>query len=164
VASAGDVNGDGYDDVIVGAMQFDHRRPDTGRAFVYQGTSSGPATTPSWTAGPEQAYTYFGTSVGAAGDVNGDGYDDVIVGAPAYDGGQFDEGRASGFAGSDIGLSTTATWTWESDQDGSVFGSSVGSARDVNGDAFDDLIIGAPGFTDTESAEGGAVLVEGRPF
>ena len=53
--------------------------------------------------------------MGTAGDVNGDGYSDVIVGARKYDNGQTDEGRAFVYHGSAAGLSATADWTAEGD-------------------------------------------------
>src|SRR5262249_31359115 len=128
VGTAGDVNGDGYDDVIVGAFYYDNGQTNEGRAFVYHGSASGLSTTPDWTAESDQNFAQFGSSVGTAGDVNGDGYDDVIVGAEIYDNGQFDEGRAFVYHGSASGLSLTPNWTAESDQGSAWFGSSVGTA------------------------------------
>jgi hypothetical protein len=75
------VNGDGYADVIVGAPYYDNGETDEGRAYVYHGSSSGLSATANWTAESNQASAYFGYSVSTAGDVNGDGYADVIVGA-----------------------------------------------------------------------------------
>src|SRR5947199_196981 len=94
VAGAGDVNGDGYGDLIVGAHYYDNGQADEGRAFAYYGSPAGLSTTPNWTAESDQVAAFFGVSVAGAGDVNADGYDDVIVGAPTYDNGQRDEGRA----------------------------------------------------------------------
>ena len=88
VATAGDVNGDGYSDVIVGAARY---YSDTGRVYVYLGSANGLSPTPTFTATGESFGSYFGTSVGTGGDVNGDGYADVIVGAGGYNGYQ---GRA----------------------------------------------------------------------
>jgi hypothetical protein len=94
VASAGDVNGDGYADVIVGIPFFDGGQSDEGRAYLYFGSPSGLSFTSGWTAESNNIGAQYGTSVANAGDVNGDGYTDVIVGAPYFDNGQLDEGRA----------------------------------------------------------------------
>src|SRR6185503_10773183 len=114
VDGAGDVNGDGYDDLIVGAYTYDNGQTDEGRAYAYYGSPSGPSTTANWTAEANQGSAYFGISVAGAGDLNGDGYDDVVVGAPGYTNGQSSEGRAFVYYGSASGLSATAGWTTES--------------------------------------------------
>ena len=83
-----------------------------------------------------------------AGDVNGDGYADVIVGAPYFgDGGLSTEGKVWVFHGSASGLSASAAWTRESGQNHAYYGYSVGTAGDVNGDGYADVIIGAPHMT-----------------
>ena len=87
VSSAGDVNGDGYSDVIVGAYYYDNGQTDEGAAFIYHGSSSGLSTTAATQLESNQANAQFGISVSSAGDVNGDGYSDVIVGAHYYDNG-----------------------------------------------------------------------------
>ncbi len=147
VASAGDVNGDGYGDVIVGAPI--HGFPfSKGRAMVYHGSSTGLATMPAWTAeGWEPVVfwpVYFGRAVASAGDVNGDGYGDVIVGAPEYDNDQITEGAAFVYLGSATGLGQQPAWQAEGNHEGARFGSSVASAGDVNGDGYGDVIVGAP--------------------
>ncbi|MDW8328155.1 MAG: integrin alpha, partial [Anaerolineales bacterium] len=161
VATAGDVNGDGYSDVIVGASGFDNGETNEGRAFVYHGSASGLSTTPNWTAESNQASAEFGASVASAGDVNGDGYSDVIVGARYFDNGETNEGRAFVYHGSASGLSATANWTAESNQASAEFGASVGSAGDVNGDGFSDVIVGAPFFDNDETDEGRAFVYHG---
>ena len=83
VSGAGDVDGDGYDDVIVGANGDNDNGSGSGSAYVYRGSSSGvdPSAETKLTASDGGAYGVFGFSVSGAGDVDGDGYDDVIVGA-----------------------------------------------------------------------------------
>jgi hypothetical protein len=162
VAPAGDVDGDGYADVIVGAWTYDnapiHR--DEGRAFVYHGSATGLATSHDWTAGGSQGGAFFGYSVGTAGDVNGDGYADVVVGAFGYDNGESDEGRVFVYHGSATGLATTPAWTAESDQAGASFGYSVGSGS-FNGDGYADLIVGAISYDNDQVNEGRAFAYHG---
>jgi hypothetical protein len=98
VASAGDVNGDGYDDIIVGAYQNDSGGSDAGKAYLHLGSATGLSTTASWTATGEAGDDYFGSSVASAGDVNGDGYDDIIVGAHGNNDGGNDAGKAYALA------------------------------------------------------------------
>jgi hypothetical protein len=156
VGTAGDVNGDGYSDVIVGARSYSNGEDYEGAAFVYYGSASGLSTTPNWADESNQASAYFGCSVGTAGDVNGDGYDDVIVGAEFYN----IKGRAFVYHGSASGLSTTADWVAETDRNGN-FGHSVGTAGDVNGDGYSDVIIGAYKYANGESQEGAAFIYYG---
>ncbi len=115
------------------------------------------ATSVTWMATGDQEGAYFGTSVAGAGDVNGDGYDDVIVGAPGYDNGLGGEGAVFVYHGSAAGLSTTPDWMVESNQVNAAFGTSVATAGDVNGDGFDDIIIGAPGYSQRASQRGGGL-------
>ena len=108
VAAAGDVNGDGYADVIVGAPFFDAGETDEGAAFVFLGSATGiadgDATTAAARLGGGQAGAFLGWSLSGAGDVNGDGYADVVVGAPFFDAGETDEGAAFVFLGSATGI------------------------------------------------------------
>jgi hypothetical protein len=161
VASAGDVNGDGYGDVIVGAYYYDNGEADEGRAFLYYGSASGMAVTPAWTAEGDQAGAHFGFSVSTAGDVNGDGYSDVIVGAESYDNGESNEGRAFVYKGSAAGLSPTVNWTAESNKADAHFGFSVSSAGDVNGDGYSDIIVGADWYDNGDGNEGRAFVYHG---
>jgi hypothetical protein len=141
VAAAGDVNGDGYSDVIVGAHGFTSY---TGKTYLYLGGAGELAATSSWTAEGETTSNYFGYSVATAGDVNGDGYSDVVVGAYGYAG---FNGKAYLYPGGSSGLSTSPSWTAEGQSGGELFGYSVATAGDVNGDGYSDLIVGARGFT-----------------
>src|SRR5262249_5095937 len=143
VDGAGDVNGDGYDDVIVGAYRYDGGQDNEGRAFVYYGSPTGPSLTPDWSAESDLVGAWYGPSVSGAGDVNGDGYDDVIVGAPNPDHGTT-IGLAYAYYGSSTGLSPTPSWVVQGDQLVDWFGRRVHAAGDVNGDGFDDVIVGVP--------------------
>jgi hypothetical protein len=161
VAGAGDVNGDGYSDIIVGAYYYTNGQNYEGAAFVYYGSPSGLSTTPNWSAEGNQAGASFGWYVSGAGDVNHDGYDDVIVGAPYYDNGQTDEGAAFVYLGSASGLSTTANWTGEGNQVRAYFGYSVAGAGDVNDDNYSDVIVGAAGYDNGQNEEGAAYAYYG---
>ena len=93
VSSAGDVNGDGYNDVIIGAWKVDAGDTDTGEAYIYYGGIPMDSTADITFQGGANS-DYFGFSVSSAGDVNGDGYKDIIVGAWCADAGGTDRGEA----------------------------------------------------------------------
>ena len=107
VAPAGDVNGDGYADVIVGARSYDAGQSDEGAAFVFLGSAAGIATRRlrgARSSSRTRSMRRFGASVASAGDVNGDGYADVIVGARPTTRVRSDEGAAFVFLGSASGI------------------------------------------------------------
>ena len=160
VGSAGDVNGDGYDDVIVGAPQFNAANLFAGGTYLYHGGPAGLSVTPAWeSSGDDQAYAYFGYSPASAGDVNGDGYDDVAVGAFRFDATFPEVGKAYLFRGGPAGVSLTPSWASSGDDEPFAnFGISVAFAGDVNGDARDDFIVGAPG-SDTANPGAGKAYV-----
>jgi hypothetical protein len=144
VAGVGDLNGDGFADVIVGGF---YENNFTGAAYVYLGGPSGLSTTPVMVlTGPLIPNEYFGTPVASAGDVNGDGYADVIVGTTgdvSY-AGAVDIYVYFGGAG---GLSPTpAVLSAPNFAPGAAFESfsvTMASPGDVNGDGFSDVVIGA---------------------
>ena len=156
LTSAGDVNGDGYGDVIIGASGYDNGESGEGRAYVYLGSASGLASTPAWTVESDQAGANMGVSVAGAGDVNGDGYDDVVVGSPGYDA----EGVAFVYLGSSTGLATVAASLLEANQANARFGESV-SSGDFNGDGYGDVVVGARWFDHGQTNEGRAFVYLG---
>lgn len=163
VASAGDVNGDSYADVIIGAPYFDNGSSNEGMVFVYLGSPSGLATTPHWEVESNTASKFWGQSVSSAGDVNNDGFDDVVFG--------YDQGIKI-YHGSSTGLTNTANTTLASPSTGSnnnssstFFGQIVANAGDVNGDGYDDVFISCPsGYNSSSGADLGKIfLCKGSP-
>ena len=133
VSSAGDLNGDGYSDVIVGAYGYSL---SAGRAYIFYGSSSMNNQKDLIFTG-ETAGDYFGVSVSSAGDVNGDGYSDIIIGAPVYN---LSSGRTYIYYGG-ITMNTLADVIMVGESLTS-FGNSVSSAGDINGDGYSDVIVG----------------------
>jgi len=100
ISSAGDVNGDDYSDVIVGAYQSDTEGHDSGRAYIYFGGDTFDSTPDVILHG--ENHSYFGEAVSTLYDINKDGYDDVIIGAPEKDNsGSYWDGSAYVFFGGD---------------------------------------------------------------
>ena len=146
VAGAGDVNGDGYDDFVIGIALDDDNGTNSGSALVYSG-QDGSLLYAFLGENPGDA---FGSSVDGAGDVNGDNYDDVIVGAPGHDANGPQAGRAQVFSG----LNGTVLYTWDGDGAQDSFGQRVSGAGDTDGDGFADLLVAAP-FDDDRANNGG---------
>jgi hypothetical protein len=141
LAAAGDVNGDGFADLIVGAHGNSDGGPQTGRAYVYFGGTN-MDNVPDWILTGASFAERFGNTVGSAGDVNGDGYADVIVGAMFNGALGSNTGRAYVFYGGPS-PNAVADLTFTGEAAGNFFGCSVGTAGDVSGDGYDDVIVGA---------------------
>ncbi|MBK7569132.1 MAG: FG-GAP repeat protein [Chitinophagales bacterium] len=146
VSGAGDVNGDGFDDIIIGAYNFDNGQTNEGAAFIYLGSASGINPIPNIMLESNQASANFGWSVSGAGDINADGFDDIIVGAQNYDNGNTNEGAAFIYHGSATGINGIANIILEINSTNAAFGTSVSDAGDINNDGFDDIIVGAPDY------------------
>src|SRR5690606_27424708 len=105
VASLGDYNGDGLSDVVAGIPLYDNGEQNEGAAFVYRGIANGGVSgMPVDTLEGNLPEAQFGTSIFSAGDVNGDGFADVIAGAPFYEKGLSKEGAAFVFHGAAAGF------------------------------------------------------------
>ena len=150
VAAAGDVNGDGYDDVLLGSQVYDNGQLDEGVVWLFPGSPDGPATTPTWFSESNTTDSGHGWNARGIGDVNGDGYDDVAVPALRWDGAAgVAAGRVQVFYGSANGLPTTPDWTTEGSQAGERLGWNVAGVGDMNGDGFGDLLVSAPMYDDS---------------
>lgn len=134
-AGVGDLNGDGYDDLAVGAYQG---AGFAGSAYIYYGSASGPSLAVSLAA-PDPNGFYFGRAC-AGGDLNGDGYSDLVIAAPTAGSGY--EGFVYVFYGSSTGISTTPDLSI-SGTASQQLGWSLATG-DINGDGYDDIAVGAP--------------------
>ena len=158
VATAGDVNGDGYSDVLVGSPNWNTPFANAGRVQLFLGSATGTSSTAAWSLQGTQANARLGFSVSSAGDVNGDGYSDVAIGTP----GMLGWGSVLVYTGSATGLGASA-WAvlMGNSQTGSEFGWSVALAGDVNGDGFSDVLVGAPKYNNGSPAQGKAYCYHG---
>ena len=176
VSTAGDINNDGYDDIVIGAYQ---KNSNQGAAYVIYGgakasmtnivlssTTLTPLTTGFMITG-NAAGDQFGRSVSTAGDINNDGYDDIIVGTPgknSYQGAAYviyggAKSTMSNIVLSSTTLTPTSTgFTITGNAAGDLFGYSVSTAGDTNNDGYDDIIVGAP---NKNSNQGAAYVVYG---
>ena len=170
VSIAGDVNGDGFDDILIGAHKSGQ---DVGRAYLVLGKASGWEMDANLSNADasfcgEEVGDQAGIAVSGAGDVNGDGLDDLLIGATgADDGADYHAGKtylmlgkASGWA-LDTDLSDADASFWGEGRLDNA-GSTVSGAGDVNGDGFDDFLIGAADNDDGGSGAGKAYLIMGR--
>ena len=163
VALVGDSDGDGYGDVLIGAIGDGG---GAGAAYLLLGPVSGDVDLGSvdlWMVG-ENAGDQAGYAVATAGDTNSDGYDDFLVGAPYYDYGAADAGAAylvlGGSHTGSLDLSAAdAAMAGESGDDAA--GWSVAPAGDMDGDGDDDVLVGAVLEDDGGNNSGGAYLVYG---
>ena len=155
LASAGDFNGDGAEDLLVGAPFYDSPATNAGAVYLFLGgTNPDTVVDHIFTGGAES--DYFGIAV-TSGDFNADGFSDIIIGAYKADWGSFvDAGRVYIFAGGSS-PEYTVDYTLTGDANGERFGYSLTSG-DFNGDGHDDIAVGAYSF-DSEDLNVGRVYL-----
>jgi hypothetical protein len=177
VAGAGDFNGDGFADIVIGAHQTDAGGINRGEAYVVFGSPNRAGTTLAlntigtngFTMRGFENYSGAGISVSGAGDVNGDGISDIILGAPLVESSGTDRGEAYVVFGKSTRANTTMTlsnlgtngFTLRGFDDGGYAGTNVSGAGDVNGDGFADVIVGAMNAAAGGSNGGEAYVVFG---
>ncbi|MCZ7583906.1 MAG: FG-GAP-like repeat-containing protein [Deltaproteobacteria bacterium] len=157
------VNGDAYDDVIVGAPRYTNGQNVEGRIYAFESDGSAPSNTPDWTYESNSAGVRL-SEVACAGDVNGDGYDDLLAAAPSWIAATdsiTSAGKVFLFLGSAAGLPASPDWTYTGTFNVGSLGRGLAGAGDVNGDGYDDIIVGSPGATQPENNEGLAYVFHG---
>ncbi len=152
LANAGDVNGDGYADVIVSAANTNGG--DDGVVHVYLGSAGGLATSPQQVSGRPATTEVFGQALTSQGDFDGDGYSDLAVGTG------FGDGSVYVFRGFTGGVEASGTRVDGPAGENGRFGSALTGAGDIDGDGYSDLIVGA---RDLEGGAGSAFIYRGTP-
>ena len=163
LSDGGDVNGDGYADLLVGSSDQTVGLSHCGAVYLMLGSTTISHRTLSdadTRIAGEHKWDKAGTSLANAGDINGDGYDDLLIGAPGdllstTNGVYWVLGSAAGLP--DMRL-TDADGKALGETEGDGAGWSVSGAGDVNGDGFDDIVVGAP-FDSTVAYDAGAAYL-----
>jgi hypothetical protein len=159
VAGVGDINGDTFDDVLIGSPGAKNSEDVVvGCAYLYAGSPDGLELTPLWQQCGDQQYGQFGYAVAAAGDINDDGYADILVSMPNYSISNEHQGAVFLYFGSQFGIRTDYIEKTTGNKADTEFGFSVSSAGDVNADGRLDVIVGAPSYKVNNERYGRAML------
>lgn len=145
LTTAGDVNGDGFADVVIGAPNaFRMTSEEVGRVAIYHGGLGGISTEPARTLAGSMTREKFGSAIDGAGDVNGDGFSDILIGASGH---SMNLGSVSLYLGSRDGIANAVTLSLRGMTMGEKFGHAVSWINDLNGDGLSDFVVGSPDWT-----------------
>ena len=155
--SGGDLNGDGYADIVYGAPadETDALPADQGSVSVFYGGPSFLPSAPDLELPGEEAGAWLGAQVAVVGDLNGDGFADLAASEPWYDVAAGDEGRVLLWYGALAGLAASPSLALDGDQQDARFGEGLGRRVDTNGDGYDDLLVGEPEWNDVDQSTTG---------
>ncbi len=150
VSRAGDVNNDGFEDIVIGAPNAFTHASHSGQARVFSGENG----VMLYNIRGETSFDFLGSAVGAAGDINADGYADFIVGTRGSDLGSLNAGQVQVFSGK----TGSVLRNFLGDVAGDNMGQSACGISDIDGDGRDDILIGISG-DDTQDNNAGAVRI-----
>jgi hypothetical protein len=160
VRGVGDIDRDGFEDLVVAS-----NLNSSGEVSLFLGSSFGPAPFPAWTLQGNTPNSALGTHMAPAADFDGDGFGDIILGAPGDSTGAPDGGLAILVFGAPEGIADRPAWAYEGRSAGGRLGTAVAGLGDIDGDGLSDIAIGCPGHAPTApviDATGRVELFRGR--
>ena len=169
VGKAGDFDGDGFTDMVLGSQHWGPTGcgDSTGRVRWYPGGAEGPTDSPTWGPFSGNGGDRMGAALANAGDFNGDGYDDLIIGLPEADQLATDAGAVGLWLGGPEGLELSPDGELQPPtsvllETGDEYGAALAGLGDINGDGYEDVVVGAPGSLIAGADQGAAYVFLGQ--
>ncbi len=160
--SLGDINGDGCDDLVCSAPGYNGHTRECGSVLLFFGNASGLKPYPDWQQEGLRPLSFLGIEVSVAGDLNQDGYGDLLIGTGDHISSESFLPSVHCFLGSGSGLHPTPDWVIDSSNELAVFGQPAVGCGDMDRDGCDDILLGAQDFSNPESFEGRLYLFRGN--